>query len=197
MNLQQIAADIASAYIPPATGRPASISDPAAIQELLEAVEAGNYWDTAAELAGISQNTIRNWVKRGEDGEIPFTEFLRALKRAERRAEALAVQRVRQAGTDPRFWAAEMTFLERRHPDRWARRSEGNDGPKVVVQIGARDADVRVSITAGTGLEAAPIEAPFQAVALDVAPLALPAASRAPRARVHTALHKGKRGKSA
>jgi hypothetical protein len=54
--------------------------------------------------------------------------------------------KVRKAGEDPRFWAASMTYLERRHPERWARRSEGQDGPKVVVQIGVRDSDVQVRI---------------------------------------------------
>jgi len=38
-----------------------------------------------------------------------------------------------------------MTALERRHPERWARRQEGNDGPKVVVQIGVNDKDVQVN----------------------------------------------------
>lgn len=197
MNLQQIAADIASAYQPPLTGRPSLIADPETLGEFLTAIEAGNYIQTAAELAGISLETIRSWTKRGEDGEEPFKQFLGAMKRASARAEALEVQKVRTAGNDPRFWAASMTYLERRHPDKWARRSEGNDGPKVVVQIGARDADVRVSITAGTEPDRAPLEAPFQAVALDVEPLALPPTPRARRAPVHTALHKGTRGKSA
>jgi hypothetical protein len=62
----------------------------------------------------------------------------------------MEVSKVRKAGADPRFWAASMTYLERRHPERWARRSEGNDGPKVVVQIGVRDSDVQVSIQGNT-----------------------------------------------
>jgi hypothetical protein len=69
-----------------------------------------------------------------------------ALKRASARAEASEVAKVREAGNDPRFWAASMTYLERRHPERWARRSDGHDGPKVIVQIGVRDSDVQVSI---------------------------------------------------
>jgi hypothetical protein len=56
------------------------------------------------------------------------------------------VRKVRAAGRDPRFWAAEMTYLERRHPHRWGRRAEGHDGPKVIEQIGSRDSDVQVNI---------------------------------------------------
>jgi len=147
MNLQQLAADISNAYTPPANGRPSDISDPIIVQELLEAMEAGNYMETACELAGVAKVTVYNWLKRAEAGEEPFTAFSYAMKRASARAEALAVQRVRQAGKDPRFWAAEMTFLERRHPDKWARRSEDGNSPRVVVQIGCKDSDVQVCIS--------------------------------------------------
>lgn len=150
-DLARIAHDIAAAYIPPQTGRPADIGNADIVQELLEAVDNGNYIETAAELAGISKTTIYEWLKRGEAGETPYKSFANALKRASARAEAAEVTKVREAGNDPRFWAASMTYLERRHPERWARRQEGNDGPKVIVQIGVRDSDVQVSIAAGQG----------------------------------------------
>jgi len=70
-----------------------------------------------------------------------------ALKRASARAEAIEVAKVRKAGDDPRFWAASMTYLERRHPERWARRSEDGNSPRVVVQIGCKDSDVQVCIS--------------------------------------------------
>lgn len=146
MDLAQLAADISSAYTPPPNGAASRISEPDTVQVLLEAVNDGNYMETAAELAGLSKQTLYNWLKRGEDGEVPFTALLDALKRGQARAEVAEVAKVRAAGNDPRFWAASMTYLERRHPERWARRSEGNDGPKVVVQIGVRDSDVQVSI---------------------------------------------------
>jgi hypothetical protein len=146
MSLSAIAADIAAAYQPPATGVPSRIAEADTVQELLEAVEAGNYIETAAELAGLSKNTVYDWLKRGETGETPFKLFADALKRAAARAEAREVQKVRAAGEDPRFWAASMTFLERRHPERWARRSEDSSSPRVVVQIGVKDSDVQVQI---------------------------------------------------
>lgn len=94
----------------------------------------------------MSKQTVYTWLKRGDAGETPYAALSDALKRASARAEAAEVAKVRQAGNDPRFWAASMTYLERRHPERWARRSEGNDGPKVVVQIGVRDSDVQVRL---------------------------------------------------
>jgi hypothetical protein len=113
---------------------------------LLEAVHNGNYIETAAELAGLSKVTVYDWLKRGEANETPYNVFANALKRATARAEAAEVAKVRNAGNDPRFWAASMTYLERRHPDRWARRSDDSSAPKVVVQIGVRDSDVQVSV---------------------------------------------------
>lgn len=155
MDLQQLAADISNAYTPPTkAGRPAGIGEPLIVQEFLTQIEAGNYPEIAAELAGISLNTYRNWMKRGEDGEPPFDTFLLAVKQASARAEAVEVGKVRKAGNDPRFWAASMTYLERRHPDRWARRSEDSSSPKVVVQIGCKDSDVQVTINTVSSIEA-------------------------------------------
>ncbi len=143
---KQLAADIAAAYEPPVTGRPAKLGDPETLAEFFRAVEAGNYLETAAELAGISTETLRQWSKRGEEGEEPFNAFLAATKRLSRRAEALMVEKVTAAAHDPRFWAAGMTYLERRHPERWARRSEDSSAPKVLVQIGVGQGDVRVLV---------------------------------------------------
>jgi len=144
-DLARIAADIAAAYIPPQTGRPSSIGDHETLQVFLEAIENGNYLETACELADISKETFRQWKLRADAGETPYTHLIAATKRASARAEAAEVTKVRKAGEDPRFWAASMTYLERRHPERWARRQEGNDGPKVVVQIGVNDKDVQVN----------------------------------------------------
>jgi hypothetical protein len=77
----------------------------------------------------------------------PYDVFLDAYKKATAIAEATAVENVRRAGTDPLYWAASMTFLERRFPERWARRRDADSGPKIVVQIGADPRDVRVRLT--------------------------------------------------
>lgn len=145
-----IAQQIASAYRADSPGRPSRIGEADTVQILLEAVHDGNYIETAAELAGLAKQTVYEWIKRGEARETPYAAFADALKRATARAEAAEVAKVRQAGNDPRFWAASMTYLERRHPDRWARRSDDSSAPKVVVQIGVRDSDVQVSIQGPT-----------------------------------------------
>jgi hypothetical protein len=156
MNHEQLAQDIARRYTAPINGSASRIGEADTVQQLLDAVEAGNYVETAAELAGIAKQTLYNWSKRADDREEPFLTLMDAVKRASARAEAAEVAKVRAAGNDPRFWAASMTYLERRHPDRWARRAEGNDGPKVIVQIGVKDSDVQVSVQSSVALSPVP-----------------------------------------
>jgi hypothetical protein len=152
---------IADAYTPPHTGKPSTIADDAKVQILLEAVQDGCYIETAAKLAGIAKATLYNWTKRGKDGEQPFAAFLDALEKAEARAEADAIRNIRQAGKLPQFWAAEMTYLERRHPEKWGRRQEGDSGPKVVVQIGVGAGSVQ-------GLSIATFASPVSTVSEDL-----------------------------
>lgn len=44
------------------------------------------------------------------------------VEKAEAEAEVQAVARVQAASRNPNHWQAAMTFLERRHPDRWRRK---------------------------------------------------------------------------
>jgi hypothetical protein len=75
------------------------------------------------------------------------------IRTAESLAEAETVRAIRAAANDPRNWAAGMTYLERKYPDRWGRRTDDNMGPKVIVQIGIKDSDVHVQIGAGSPCE--------------------------------------------
>ena len=119
------------------------------MQQFLEAVGEGNYIETAAKLAGITKQSVYEWIKRGQSGE-PGTEAFRvfadAVEKAEARAEAKMLANVRRASELPQFWAAGMTVLERRHPDRWGKRQDDSTQPKVVVNIGVGSGDVRVGV---------------------------------------------------
>ena len=62
-------------------------------------------------------------------------------------AEAEDVANVRRAGkAGPQFWAASMTYLERKYPEKWGKRADESAGPKVVVQIGCKDSDVAIQV---------------------------------------------------
>jgi transposase len=80
----------------------------------------GHYAKTAAQTSGIAEQTLYNWLKKGEDIEkcTEHAAFLGAYRKAEAVAEDKAIQALQAAFT--KDWRAAMIYLERRHPDRWA-----------------------------------------------------------------------------
>jgi hypothetical protein len=119
---------------------------PEKVRRLIDLLMEGNYRDTAGAMAGITSRSLRSWMEKAEGGDERYQPLAAVVTVAEAFAESTAVRKVRAAGHDPRFWAAEMTYLERRHPEKWGRRSESDSGPRVIVQIGVRDSDVQVRI---------------------------------------------------
>ncbi len=103
---------------------------------LSQAIAKGNYLVTACNLVGVTDETVRNWVNQAfTDEEAGLTAedslFIRlhlALKKAEAEAESKLVNVVRESAEVDRNWIAGMTFLERRHPDRWGRRDRIQGG---------------------------------------------------------------------
>lgn len=138
---------IASLYQPPHTGRPSNaLIDVYRIHQLLKRVHGGACGEVAAIAAGFARQTYYNWKNDAKNGHIASIALMDAVEKAEALSECEDVEDIREAGKTPKFWAAKMTRLERRHPERWARQTETNDGPKVVVQIGVVDRDVQVNL---------------------------------------------------
>ena len=96
---------------------------PTVAVRLLMAIRSGAYYETACAKARISYSAFVSWRNRAEDEpeDGPFSTLLQAVKLAEADAELESLSDVRVAAKNPKFWAAGMTFLERRHPDRWRR----------------------------------------------------------------------------
>jgi len=95
---------------------------PARHKAIVDALAMGCWFKTACRAAGVDPATGWRWRKTGEDtGRQPYRDFCDAVKKAEAQAEVVAVAMVRSAF--PKNWAAAMTFLERRFPDRWRRRA--------------------------------------------------------------------------
>jgi hypothetical protein len=123
-------------------------SQPARIGRLIDLLVQGNYRDTAAKIVGISSRAIRMWMEKADAGEERFEAVAQVIQIAEGLAEASAVRNVMAAGKHPQFWASSMTYLERKHPEKWGRRQDDSAGPKVQVIIGAQASDVRVNVLA-------------------------------------------------
>lgn len=105
-------------------GRPLKLTDEVR-HKLVTALKLGSYVQQAVVYAGIGVSTFYEWMQQASDDEqagltTPFTELAAAIKKAEADAEVRLLGIVNQAA--PANWAAAMTVLERRHPDRWARR---------------------------------------------------------------------------
>ena len=106
----------------PERGRPSKLT-PERQKKLVDAIRAGNYYETACTYAGIDYTTFRLWMQKGEAREAKkFSDFFEAITRAQSESEARAVALWQQAM--PTDWRAAQMFLERRHPDRWGKQEK-------------------------------------------------------------------------
>ena len=118
-------------------GRPSKLT-PDVEKKLVDAVRAGNSREAAAKVSGISEATFYNWLSQGREAKRGrFLEFLEAIKKAEGEAEQKAMSRIVEAGQ--KHWQATAWWLERKYPNRWARRERhevtGKDGGKLSIEL--------------------------------------------------------------
>ncbi len=98
------------------------------IDAICYVISRGNYTSVACKLCKIEESTFYDWINIAKKQMEQDTEeglyitLYKSVKRAEAEAETLLVNTVREAAVDGKNWLAGMTFLERRHPDRWGRR---------------------------------------------------------------------------
>lgn len=122
---------------PPRRGAPTKLTREK-IKEIATAVELGNYIDTAGAAAGLSKGQLHEWMRKGRrleeatdqsrytEEDRLFMDFARSIREALAKSEMEALQLVRQGTNAGGFpdWRASAWRLERKHPDRWGRRSE-------------------------------------------------------------------------
>lgn len=84
---------------------------------LMKEIENGLPLKEAAEIAGVSYDSLNRWRIRGEDENAPseFRHFCKALKRAKAVAMRGLVANIRDAGKSD--WRAAAWMLERRHKE--------------------------------------------------------------------------------
>ena len=109
---------------------------------VIQAIKMGNYQETAAAYAGISQSTFYGWLERGRNelGSI-YSEFLEAVEKAKADSEVRDVALIEKAATDG-SWQAAAWKLERKFPQKWGRvtRTEitGAEGKPISVEVDAK-----------------------------------------------------------
>lgn len=89
--------------------------------EICKYIEEGNTQKDACTLSGISTSVFHNWKN-------DKVEFMEAIKVAEAKAKEAMIAIVRKAAI--KSWAAAAWWLERRHKEEYALRTEmtGKDG---------------------------------------------------------------------
>jgi len=105
-------------------GRPTSLT-PETRRIILEALKAGVFISTACQIAGITEKTFYNWVRRGQSedpSDIEFSRFLQSCSKIIAATEISAVASIRAAGK--KNWKAFAWWLSRRHGKRWGAHQE-------------------------------------------------------------------------
>ena len=111
-------------------GRPTKLT--AAVQnKIVTALAAGNTRTASVAYAGIQYSTFLSWIESGEaKNSGKFSEFSKAIKKAESDAEVFNVAIIKQAA--PKNWQAAAWWLERRRHKDWMKREgreiTGEDG---------------------------------------------------------------------
>ena len=106
--------------IPKKPGRP-TLLNPARQSVLLNAIKEGMPLKQAAEIAGISYDTLNHWRNRGEVECSPpeYRQFCQLLRRSQAVAMQVNLSYIHQAAS--RDWRAAAWMLERRFPDEFGR----------------------------------------------------------------------------
>lgn len=127
------------------TGRPTKLSK-SRQEKIAGAIEAGKSMNLAARKAGVTPNTVFNWLNRGESDkeegrDNEYTEFFDRITRAKGQGEdfyfSLAVQLARE-NEDHRFIAS---LMKQRYPDSWGETETGVEADTVKLEVSERVAD--------------------------------------------------------
>lgn len=106
-------------------GNPLSIDDEK-MKIILDAILAGASHSVAAQVAGVPVRRLKDWIQRGESGDLnvptELVEFARRVRMAESRGELGLIVRIRRAAEEN--WGAAAWLLERRHSKRWGKKTQ-------------------------------------------------------------------------
>ncbi len=105
------------------------------VDTIFRVLAGGNFRCLAAALAGVSEDSLDDWVKRGEQAEPeePYTTFAQSVRAIRAEVEEARVKRVQ----DSKDWRAAAWLLEKHNPARYGSQSRlevtGKGGGPVAV----------------------------------------------------------------
>lgn len=123
---------------------------------ICQRIAAGNHKNVAAVSCGVDPATFYEWIARGE-GRDPdraqtplYADFAEAVKKAEADAEVRNVALIEQAAG--KEWTAAAWWLERKFPERWAKKQEApaiyQDNRSITVLAEMNDDQLRQALAA-------------------------------------------------
>ena len=95
--------------------------------KIVQALGVGTTREHAYQYAGISHDAFYHWLKQGEAGKSPYTEFYAAVKNAEGQAVVGWMALIDSAARNGN-WQAAAWKLERRYPKDYGRQLVKEDG---------------------------------------------------------------------
>ena len=108
---------------------------------IVQAIQAGNYIEVAAQYAGISKGTLYRWLQQADDptADDIYRDFRDAVESARSAAEVRNVALIQKAANDG-TWQAAAWYLERTSWQRWGRRTmvTGDAGEAIKVEVDHR-----------------------------------------------------------
>lgn len=121
-------------------GRPSKLT-PEVQDRIVQAIQAGNYIEVAAQYAGVHKGTLYRWLQQADDPEADdiYRDFRDAVESARSAAEVRNVALIQKAANDG-TWQAAAWYLERTSWQRWGRRTmvTGDSGEAIKVEVDHR-----------------------------------------------------------
>jgi hypothetical protein len=124
-----------------------NIADEDKLDIIFRGTRAGLRMPQVCEAAGIDYRTIQRWTQLAEqDPESPHGVFVTTLKLLRRQGQVQRLEKIEAHGD--REWTPLAWLNERTDQETYALQKDKTDGPAVIVQIGVKDSDVQVQISA-------------------------------------------------
>jgi len=120
---------------PPENGRESKLSKERE-EQIAQAIERGKSINSAARMAGITPQTVYNWLDRGEDEEnTVYADFFERITRAKGFGEDKyfnVIWEMAKEEGDHRFLAS---LMKQRYPDSWGDTDTGVDADTVTIEV--------------------------------------------------------------
>ena len=125
---------VLAAQDPPLTaaGEPGKFT-PDVLQRIVAALRMGHTVRDACVFAGLAVKTYQTWLRKGQNGEEPYTLLCDVIERLQVQSITPAVECFHSAAKDD--WKAAERLLARKRPEEWGSKDDSG-GQQITVMFG-------------------------------------------------------------